>query len=710
MLDFLTHLFRKPPSRSPKELDEEIQQRTAELAEANEALRQSEERWRLAMAAGRMVSWDWEISTDRVILSLGWEALHGISPRTFPGTFEAYLSDIHPEDRESVARSIRTAVEEGKEHHVEYRLVWPDGSIHWIEARGKVLCDRFGKPVRMIGICMDIKERKQTEQSLRFLADASRSLAKLVDYHSTMQKVAGLAVPGFADGCATHIADEDGQLHQVAATHVDPIKIVLVEEFGKRIQVDPTHQTGPAHVYRTGQSEMVSEIPDSMLQSTTQDYEHLRILRGLNLKSYMCVPLSVRERTLGTLTFIAAESRRHYTAADLAVAEDLGHRAGIAIENARLYAQVRQADHRKDEFLAMLAHELRNPLAPIRSGLDLLSMQGVESSTVELMQGQLRHLVRLVDDLLDMSRIIRGRIQVRKETARLNDIVERSLDAARPLIEAQNQKLTVSVPSSIIWLDADPVRVSQVITNLLSNAAKYTEKGGRIWLTVQREEDQAVISVRDNGIGIDKTLLPHVFDLFTQGDRSLARSQGGLGIGLTIVKKLVEMHGGKVEAHSEGIGQGSEFTIRMPVSMKPPKQELRDIGPKADSPRRVLIVEDNVGAAKILATVLKRLGNHEVQIAYDGENGLKLAEAFHPELVLLDIGLPGIDGYEVAKRLRQEPEGNRLLVAAVTGYGQEEDRRRSKVAGFDEHLLKPIALDDVRGLLRHPKLAQRQAD
>jgi CheY-like chemotaxis protein/anti-sigma regulatory factor (Ser/Thr protein kinase) len=297
---------------------------------------------------------------------------------------------------------------------------------------------------------------------------------------------------------------------------------------------------------------------------------------------------------------------------------------------------------------------------------------------------------------------------VRKEPVRLNDIVERSLDAGRPHIEARNQELTVSTPSSVIWLDADPVRLSQVITNLLSNAAKYTEKGGHIWLTVQLQGDQVMICVRDNGIGMDKALLPHVFDLFTQGERTLDRSQGGLGIGLTIVKNLVAMQGGTVEARSEGIGRGSEFTIRMPVSAKRPEQDLPDAGPKTDLPRRVLIVEDNAGAAKILACVLKKLGNHDVQIAYDGENGLKLAKAFHPELVLLDIGLPGIDGYEVAKRLRQEPDGNRLLVAAVTGYGQEEDRRRSKLAGFDEHLLKPIALDDMRGLLHHPKLEHRQ--
>src|SRR5208282_4900399 len=290
------------PLRSPKELEEENKQLRAELSGTKESLRQCQERWRLAMAAGRMVSWDWEISTGRVILSQDWEALHGIPAGTFAGTFEAYQSDIHPKDREAVLRSINMAVEEGIDHHIEYRLVWPDGSVHWIEARGKVLRDESGQPVRMVGICMDIKERKQTEQSLRFLADVSRSLTKLVDYQSTMQEVVGLAVPDFADGCAVQIADEDGQLHQLAARHVIPAKAELIKEFGNRVQRDAENRIGGLSVYRTGRSQMIAEIPDIMLESTVRDENHLRILRELGPKSYICVPLALRGKLLGTLT------------------------------------------------------------------------------------------------------------------------------------------------------------------------------------------------------------------------------------------------------------------------------------------------------------------------------------------------------------------------------------------------------------------------
>ncbi len=688
--------------RSPKAMEEEVKRRTAELAHANQSLVQSEERWQLAMAAGRMVSWDWEVATGRVISSHGWEDLHGIPAGTFSGTFEAYQNDIHVDDREAVVRSIRLAVEDAMEHHVEYRVVWPNGSIHWIEARGKVLRDDFGKPIRMIGIFMDIQERKQSEQLLRFQADASRSLANLVDYQSTMQRVVGLAVPHFADGCAAHIADDDGHLRQLATTHLDPAKTELIEEFGKRIKVDAVHKIGPAQVFKSGRSELVAKISEI----TAEDEANLRDLRELRLKSYMCVPLSVREKILGTLTFIAADSRGHFGAADLAVAEDLGHRAAVAIENAQLYAQARENDRRKDEFLAMLAHELRNPLAPIRSGLDLLGMQG-SNETVEIMQEQVRHLVRLVDDLLDVSRIIRGKIQVRKEIVRLSDILERSIDAARPLFESQRHELTVSLPPAPVWLNADPVRVGQIVTNLLNNAAKYTQQGGHIWLSANQEDGQAVIVVRDNGIGIDKTLLPRIFDLFTQGHRTLDRSQGGLGIGLTLVKSLTEMHGGTVDAFSEGIGKGSTFKIRLPASRQPIEQDVHGTSPELNTARRILIVEDNVAAAKLLVRLLKAIGNHEVQVAYDGETGLGVAKSFQPEVVLLDIGLPGIDGYEVAKRLRKLPHGDRPLLAAVSGYGQEEDRRRSMAAGFDEHLLKPVGLDVVQSLFHHPKLVHK---
>lgn len=691
--------------RSPRQLEAEVNLRTAELAHANHALAQSEERLRLALDAGRMGTWDWDVQTNEVVWSTVSEAIHGLPPGGFPGTFEAFRELVHPEDLDRVLQTTSESVEQCRNHRVEYRTIWPDGSTHWVEGRGRLVCDDAGKPLQMIGVAMEITERKRTEQTLRFLADSSRALSSLVDYRSTLQKVARLAVPTFADSCGVHLAGEDGLLRLVAVAHRDPAKGQLVEELARETPPGTDPGMGAMHVFRTGRSELVEKMPDAMLQQAASDREQLRTFRQIAPKSYLCVPLVVRERTIGTLSFFYAESGRRYSSADLAVAEDLAHRAATALENARLYAQVRDADRRKDEFLAMLAHELRNPLAPIRSGLDLLAMSGAEPETVQLMQEQVTHVVRLVDDLLDVSRIMRGKIPLHKETVPLVLVVQRSVESVRPLMASRKHDLHVSLSSEPIWVEADPVRLTQVITNLLNNAAKFMEKGGRVDVAVHQEGDQAVVSVRDRGIGIDPELLPHVFDLFTQADRSLDRTQGGLGIGLTLVRSLVEMHGGTVEARSDGDGTGSEFVVRLPVAPrpvetpKPPPRTWSAVG------RRILIVEDNVGAAKVLARLLAKTGPHEIQVANDGAEGLERARAFHPELVLLDIGLPEIDGYEVARRLRQMPEGDRPLIVALTGYGQEEDRRRSKEAGFDEHLLKPPSLDVLQTLFGHPKLA-----
>jgi PAS domain S-box-containing protein len=353
-----------------------------------------------------------------------------------------------------------------------------------------------------------------------------------------------------------------------------------------------------------------------------------------------------------------------------------------------------EADRRKDEFLAMLAHELRNPLSPIRNAAQVLHQIGpadanVQSAT-EMIQRQVKHLSRLVDDLLDVSRITRGKITLRKEPVELAAVVAQAVEASRPLMEARRHELRVHLPAEAVRVEADTTRLAQVVANLLTNAAKYTPEGGHIQLTVEAGPGEAVIRVRDNGMGMSAELLPHVFDLFTQGDRSLARSEGGLGIGLTLVKSLVEMHGGTVEAHSEGPGKGSEFVVRLPPlpagALKTAEEEK---GRHAPSPCRVLVVDDNKDAAESLA-LLVQVAGHEVRTAHDGPTALEVAKTFRPEVVFLDIGLPRMDGYEVARQLRRQPGLEKVVLAAVTGYGQEEDRRRTHEAGIDEHLVKPV--------------------
>jgi PAS domain S-box-containing protein len=363
------------------------------------------------------------------------------------------------------------------------------------------------------------------------------------------------------------------------------------------------------------------------------------------------------------------------------------------------------ADRRKDEFLATLAHELRNPLAPIRNSLQILRMTtcGTDPASdrlCEMMERQVNHMVRLVDDLLEVSRITRGQIELRKEQVELASIIRSAVETSKPLIEAASHQLAVSLPAEPIPLYGDPVRLAQIVANLLNNAAKYTNDGGQIWLTARSESGGIVISVRDNGIGIDEAMQPHVFDMFTQVDRNAGRSQGGLGIGLTLVRSLVEMHGGTVQIHSPGRNAGTEFVVRLPLPATPIVTR-----PKAGSSpasvigaQRVLVVDDNRDSAVSLGMLLKFLGA-EVEVVHDGRAALAAIERFKPAVVLLDLGMPEMDGYEVAAEIRKQPKFAGVLLIALTGWGQDEDRRRTHEAGFNHHLVKPADISSLQTLL-----------
>lgn len=371
-------------------------------------------------------------------------------------------------------------------------------------------------------------------------------------------------------------------------------------------------------------------------------------------------------------------------------------------------AELAESARHKDEFLATLAHELRNPLAPIRSAVQLLGMKGLQETDMntarQIIARQVTIMVRLIDDLLDVSRISRNRLDMRKERVELAALIEAAVESSHPLIQQCGHELTVNLPSQTLNLDADPVRIAQVFVNLLNNAAKYTKPGGHIWLTAERDGNDAVVQVRDNGIGISANMLSCVFDIFTQVDRLSAPSQGGLGIGLTLVRRLVEMHGGSIEARSGGLDQGSEFIVRLPLI--PPQHERSsnstEPATKLLSGRRILLVDDNQDLAESLAMLLRLRGN-DVRIAHDGLAALETAETFRPELVLLDIGLPKLGGHEVAQRIRAQPWGRDIVLVALTACGQVEDRRRSEEAGFNLHVVKPVyvaALEDMLAGLR----------
>jgi PAS domain S-box-containing protein len=358
---------------------------------------------------------------------------------------------------------------------------------------------------------------------------------------------------------------------------------------------------------------------------------------------------------------------------------------------------LQEADRRKDEFLATLAHELRNPLAPIRNAVELLRRADGSADLIgqasRIMERQVGQMVRLVDDLLDISRITQRKIQLRKERVELAAVVQSAVEECRPLIGAQSHDLTITLPPDPIYLEADLTRLGEVFANLLDNAAKYSEKGGRIWLTAQRQGAEVVVSVRDTGIGIAAEHLPHIFEMFSQVTPALERSQGGLGIGLALVKGLVELHGGSVEAHSGGTGLGSEFTVRLPIVDAPVQatQKSDDIGEKSGFGKgcRILIADDRRDSVDSLAMML-RLAGHDIQTAHDGLEAVQAAATFRPDVALLDIGMPRMNGYEAARHIRQQEWGKKVVLVALTGWGQEEDKRRATEAGFDHHLTKPV--------------------
>jgi signal transduction histidine kinase len=440
---------------------------------------------------------------------------------------------------------------------------------------------------------------------------------------------------------------------------------------------------------------------------TAHDHTNVQIFKGYSLGAvdYLCKPIvpEVLRSKAAVFVELYQKTERVRQQAQLIQQNQekelqrklVQERQHWEIERLRLEAaKEKEANQRKDEFLAMLAHELRNPLAPIFNALHILELNGnKEAPAAEVrtvLNRQVRLLARLVDDLLDVSRITRGKIQLRREPLELAKLLARAQESARPSIEARGHKLEIIVPPEPLWLDADPTRLEQVLANLLNNAAKYTDPAGRITVLAERQEDTLILKVRDTGIGIAPETLPKLFDLFLQADRSLDRAQGGLGIGLTLARRLVEMHGGTIEASSEGLGKGSEFTIRLPLLREPwPIRPVIEPAKTAGQPLRILVVDDSQDTAESLALVL-RIEGHEVRMAYDGSAALEIAQFFRPDVAILDIGLPGINGYELGRRIRELESARKILLIALTGYGQAQDHHRSLENGFDHHLVKPV--------------------
>ena len=681
---------------------------TNEKRQAEQLLMASEMRLRLALDAGEMAAWQWDVGAARSAWLYGMDALHGLTPERSAAarTLRGYLKCVHPEDRALACRAMKQALRGEGDLRVEYRIVRGGDQVRWLESRARILHDSDGGHAQLSGVSMDITQRKRIEQDLRFLAQASAEFATMTDIQPTFQRLARLAVPTFADWCVVDLLRDDGELERVAVAHANPEKASIAASLHRQLPPDPDMPHGIWNVLRTGRAEVIGDMRDNVLSKGSWEPERLEALRRLGLRSYLGVPLVTQGKALGVITFISAESGRIYGEQDLALAGDLARRAATAMENASLYQALQRSDRAKDVFLATLAHELRNPLAPISNMLHLLRLRqaapgaAADRQPLDLIERQVGQLSRLVNDLLDVSRINTGKIELKREPADLVAVLHSAIETSRPHIEAAQHTLELGFGPGEAPLDADPLRLAQVFSNLLNNAAKYTNRGGRIQVTMTAEPTEYVVRVRDNGVGIAAPMLKDIFTVFTQVTHPVERSQGGLGIGLSLVEGLVHLHGGRVHAYSAGSGHGSEFTVYLPRTpapdAPPPLPAAASAVAGTAQRRRILVVDDNVDAASTVAELLVLLGN-EVEVVHDGLSAVSAAVGMMPDAVLLDIGLPGIDGYEAARRIRAAA-GPAIRLIALTGWGQDKDREQASAAGFDAHWVKPVTLDKLKSL------------
>ena len=514
-----------------------------------------------------------------------------------------------------------------------------------------------------------------------YLSEATQLLSRSLDTDHTIRSLLDVAVPMLGDRAVVALSDGDG------AT----------------VTGSQASSGGGADSLPAGARHALQRaLHEQRLQQWHQGDEAAAIC-----------PLSVGRRALGALVLLGR--RGQFDGARLALVREVADRASIAMENARLYSAVQEADRRKNEFLAMLAHELRNPLAPIRNAVHIMQSADVPAATLtwarDVISRQADHMSRLIDDLLDVSRIVQGKVAVKPEKLVLATVIERSAESSMPKLDARKQRLVKELPAEPVELEGDSVRLAQVLSNLINNASKFSPAGSRIQLRATFEQGQVEIRIKDEGAGIDPAFLPRIFDLFAQGDQSLDRAQGGLGIGLTLVKHMVQLHGGTVQAHSEGMGRGTEVRVTLPGRIAAPqpvaRTEPRKAAVPASAPSRILVVDDLMASAETLMTLLEMEG-FEVKVANEGHSALKIAQDFRPDVVLLDIGLPGMNGFEVAHQLRSQPASRDALLIALTGYGEAESRTRSAQAGFDFHMVKPADMNLLLSMIADPQEARRR--
>ncbi|OUL31675.1 histidine kinase [Nostoc sp. RF31YmG] len=837
-------------------LMERIAQKTwlaVERSRTEEELRESEAHLQVALKVGRMGTWNWNMQTRTLIWSEGHFTILGLQSHRCKPSYKAWANQVHPDDLVETRAKFQQAITEKKEYHHEYRLRWSDGSIHWVEARGKFTYDSQGNPKHSIGAVIDITERKQAEQereqllereriarnqvetaqrqlarifetspvgmglldaeqryiainealaeingltreqhlgysipqlfdqcdpnlvavfheiyttgnpfispnfavkvpgrsdrfpgyynvyylptinsnhqvkevlvyvldvteqvclerSQRFLAEASAVLASSLDYQTTLERVAQLAVAELADWCTVHMIAEDGSIDQIAVAHTNPAKLEWADQIRQKYPLDPNAQRGAALTLRTGEADIIPDIPDELLVQAARDPEHLEILRQVGFKSVMTVPLRTQARILGVITFISAESGQRYNQSNLQLAQELARRASLAIDNAQLYllaqrdrAKAEAANRIKDEFLAVLSHELRSPLNPILGWTKMLRGKRLDvvktDLALETIERNAKLQAQLIEDLLDVSRILQGKMTLNVTPVNLAAIIEAALETVRLSAEAKSIHIQTKFNPIYGSVAGDANRLQQVVWNLLSNAVKFTPSEGRVEVQLEQVGIYAQIQVKDTGIGITPEFLPHVFEYFRQEDSTRTRKFGGLGLGLAIVRHLTELHGGTVHADSSGQNLGATFTVRLPLNVVEPELSSNDTHLENVTQLtgiQILVVDDDADMRELAEFILTESGA-QVRTAASALQALTLLNQSVPHLLLCDIGMPEMDGYSLIQQIRKwSPEqGGNLLAIALTAYAGEINQQQALAAGFQMHISKPVDPEEL---------------
>jgi PAS domain S-box-containing protein len=675
---------------------------TTEHRKAERLARESSDLRNMALSSAQIGTWEYSVATRSFYADEKINEIYGFR-HTHTVTIEDVISTIHEEDRERVKQALEIALRPESDDHFkeEYRIIRADGRERWLAARGKAhyyTNHHHEDSARFYGTIVDITERKKAEEQ------AVRLLSQEKEHSSRLSRLAGVALSVNASLDAEMImrtiTEEARWL--IPSTHA----VCRLSESEGWVQNKMACSSLHGHHYdeSLNMNDGISgeaNIDHKVVRFTKNDAQYVSGTQESIYGGCLAAPLTGRDgRTLGIIK-LSQRLEEQYTRDDEAILIQLAAVTSVALENARLYEEICEAHRRKDQFLATLAHELRNPLAPLRNGLALLKMtntpEPIRIRARDLMERQLDHMVRLVDDLLDIARITRGTIGLKTRVCDLRDALNNAVEFSTSVIEENNLTLQWQVHDLFLPVNGDMARLTQVFGNLLNNASKYTPEGGEITLRSTVHVDGITIDIEDNGIGIPPDKIEYIFDIFQQADNTLEKVYGGLGLGLTLVKELVELHGGTVNATSKGKNKGSCFTVFLPRPT-PMSDNKKDGMHMAEEAHKVLVVDDNEPAAQTLGWILEAL-ECKVELAKDGPDALNKADAFQPDIILLDIGLPGMNGYDICKELRKKPHFKKTIIVAQTGWGQQEHRERSKEAGFDRHMVKPIDMDVMQELL-----------